>query len=87
MAMSMNQMQATMAQMHAQNYTNDMRLAQHFKDVSNVFSAMAQGEYQMYQMHAGQMPGMGPMSGMGQMPGMGSMQGMGQMPGSMSPSS
>lgn len=43
--------------MHAQNYNNDMKLAQHFQDLSNVYSSMAQGEYQMYQMHSGQFQG------------------------------
>ena len=54
MAMTMDQMQTMMAQMHAQNHTNDMKLAQHFKSVSDVYMTMAQGEYEMYQHHAGQ---------------------------------
>lgn len=58
MAMNMDQMQMMMARMHQQNYVNDTNLAQHFQEVSNVYSSMAQAEYQMYQMHAGQSQGM-----------------------------
>lgn len=67
MAMNMDQMQMMMAQMHAQNYMNDMRLAQYFQAISSVYTTMAQGEYQMYQMHSGQTQGIGQMQGMGQM--------------------
>lgn len=58
MAMSMDQMQMMMANMHQQNYLNDMKFAQHFQEISNLYSTMAQSEYQMYQMHAGQTQGM-----------------------------
>jgi hypothetical protein len=58
MAMSMDQMQAMMATMHQQNYQNDIKFAQHFQEISNLYSAMAQNEYQMYQMHAAQLQGM-----------------------------
>jgi len=58
MAMSMDQMQMMMARMHQQNYLNDTKLAQHFQEISNTFTSMAQSEYQMYQMHTGQMDGM-----------------------------
>lgn len=54
MAMNMDQMQIMMAKMHQQNYTIDMQLAQHFEDISNIFSNMAKNEYQMYQMHMDQ---------------------------------
>lgn len=64
MAMSMDQMMMTMAGMHAQNYMYDMQLARHFQEISNTFTAMAQGEYQMYLQHSGQTQGM-----MQQMPG------------------
>lgn len=57
MAMSMDQMQMMMANMHQQNYANDMQLAQHFHEISNTYSNMAQGEYQMYQMHLSQVQG------------------------------
>jgi len=53
MAMNMDQMQNMLAQMHLQNHANNMKLAKHFQEVSNVFSTMAQGEYQMYQHHQG----------------------------------
>lgn len=56
--MNMDQMQTMMARMHQQNYVNNMSLAQHFQDISDVYSSMAQAEYQMYQMHAGQPQGM-----------------------------
>ena len=58
MAMDMDQMQAMMAQMHAQNYSYDMQLAQYFQRISIIFTAMAQGEYKMYQFHSGQSQGM-----------------------------
>lgn len=58
MAMSMDQMQMMMAHMHQQNYATNMKLAHHFQEISNIYTAMAQGEYQMYQMHAGQAQGM-----------------------------
>jgi hypothetical protein len=58
LAMNMDQMQMMMARMHQQNYANDMSLAQHFQEISNVYSSMAQAENQMYQMHAGQPQGM-----------------------------
>lgn len=58
MAMNMDQMQMMMARMHQQNYVNDTSLAQHFQEVSDVYSSMAQAEYQMYQMHSGQSQGM-----------------------------
>jgi hypothetical protein len=58
MAMSTEQMQMMMARMHQQNYENNMDLAQHFQDISNTYSSMAQEEYQMYQMHAAQTQGM-----------------------------
>lgn len=64
MAMGMDQMMKMMARMHAQNYAYDMQLAQHFQGISNVFTAMAQDEYQMYLQHSGQTQGM-----MQQMPG------------------
>lgn len=64
MAMSMDQMQMMMARMHAQNYSYDIKLARHFQEISNTFTAMAQGEYQMYLHHSGQTQGM-----MQQMPG------------------
>ena len=51
MAMNMDQMQIMMAKMHQQNVMYDTQLAQHFQDISNIFSNMAQGEYQMFQMH------------------------------------
>lgn len=54
MAMNMDQMQMMMARMHQQNFSNDMQLARHFQDISNLYSVMAQSEYQMYQMHTGQ---------------------------------
>jgi hypothetical protein len=57
MAMSMDQMQMMMAQMHAQNYSNDMKLAQYFQGISGTFTSMAQSEYQMYLMHSGQAQG------------------------------
>ena len=60
----MDQMMMMMASMHAQNYKYDMQLAQHFQGISNTFTAMAQGEYQMYLQHSGQTQGM-----MQQMPG------------------
>lgn len=60
MPMTMDQMQMMMAKMHQQNYMNDMNLAQYFQGISNTFASMAQGEYQMYQMHAGQAQGMTP---------------------------
>ena len=50
-AMNMDQMQVMMAKMHQQNATYDSQLAQHFQEISNLFSNMAQGEYQMFQMH------------------------------------
>ncbi|MEL7603172.1 MAG: hypothetical protein AAGU77_08445 [Bacillota bacterium] len=56
--MNMEQMQMMMARMHQQNYANNMSLAQHFQDISDVYSSIAQAEYQMYQMHAGQPQGM-----------------------------
>lgn len=58
----MEQMQTMMAKMHAQNHTNDMKLAQHFRSVSDVYMSMAQGEYEMYQHHAGQAQGTGQMT-------------------------
>lgn len=57
MAMSMDQMQMMMAKMHQQNYMYNMQLAQHFQEISNTFSKMAQGEYQMFQMHMSQAQG------------------------------
>ncbi len=54
MAMNMDQMQMMMAQMHAQNYSYDMQLAQYFQRISSIYTAMAQGEYKMYQFHSGQ---------------------------------
>jgi len=54
MAMNMDQMQTMMTKMHAQNHTNDMKMAQHFRAVSDVYMTMAQNEYEMYQHHAGQ---------------------------------
>ena len=51
MAMNSDQMQVMMAKMHQQNVMYDTELAQHFQDISNIFSNMAQGEYQMFQMH------------------------------------
>lgn len=57
MAMSMDQMQMMMARMHQQNSSNDMQLARHFQEISNLYSSMAQSEYQMYLMHSGQMQG------------------------------
>ena len=57
MTMNMDQMQMMMAKMHQQNYMNDTKLAHHFMEISNVYTAMAQNEYQMYQMHSGQMDG------------------------------
>lgn len=54
MEMSMNQMQAMMAKMHQQNYMNDLKFAQHFQEISDLYTTMAQSEYQMYQMHLGQ---------------------------------
>jgi hypothetical protein len=71
----MDQMQMRMARMHQQNYNHDMELSRHFQDISRTYASMAQGEYQMYQMHAGQAQGMQP----------GQMQGMpqGRMPGAM----
>jgi len=71
MPTDMDQMQAMMAQMHAQNYMNDLKLAQYFQSISSVYTNMAKGEYRMYQFHSGQMPGMGQPQGTGQMPGMG----------------
>ena len=62
MAMNMDQMQMMMAKMHAQNYTNDMKLAQYFQSISDVYAEMAQGEYQMYQHHSEKAQGMGQMS-------------------------
>ncbi len=58
MAMNMDQMQMMMARMHQQNYINNTNLAQHFQEISNVYTTMAQSEYQMYQMHSGQSQGM-----------------------------
>lgn len=60
MAMNSDQMQIMMAKMHQQNVMYDTQLAQHFQDISNIFSNMAQGEYQMFQMHLnrGQSPSM-----------------------------
>ena len=55
MEMSMSQMQAMMANMHQQNYMNDLKFAQHFQEISNLYTEMARSEFQMYQMHAGQM--------------------------------
>jgi hypothetical protein len=64
--MSMDQMQMMMANMHQQNYMNDTKLAQYFQEISSTYSNMAQAEYQMYQMHAGQGQGMTqPMPGQG----------------------
>lgn len=57
MAMNMDQMQMMMARMHQQNYLNDMQLARHFQEISDLYSSMAQSEFQMYQMHSGQMQG------------------------------
>lgn len=51
MAMNPDQMQIMMAKMHQQNVMYDTQLAQHFQEISNIFSNMAQGEYQMFQMH------------------------------------
>lgn len=51
MAMNTDQMQIMMAKMHQQNVMHDTQLAQHFQEISNIFSNMAQGEYQMFQMH------------------------------------
>jgi uncharacterized membrane-anchored protein YhcB (DUF1043 family) len=48
---NMDQMQGMMAKMHQQNAMYDQQLAQHFQEISNLFSNMAQGEYQMFQMH------------------------------------
>ncbi len=62
MAMSMDQ--TMMARMHEKNYRYDMQLAQHFQEISNTFTEMAKGEYQMYLHHSDQMQGMMP-----QMPG------------------
>jgi hypothetical protein len=71
--------------MHQKNYMNDMNLAKYYKDISDTFSSMAQGEYQMYQMHSGQTQGTGqqmpPMQGMQQQMGMPQMQGMQPMQG------
>lgn len=64
MAMNMDQMQMMMARMHQQNYSNDMQLARHFQEISNLYSSMAQSEFQMYQIHSGQMQGMQGMQGM-----------------------
>jgi hypothetical protein len=64
MAMNMDQMQMMMARMHQQNYSNNLQLARHFQDISNLYSMMAQSEYQMFQMHAGQMQGTQNMQGM-----------------------
>jgi hypothetical protein len=58
MAMNMEQMQMMMARMHQQNSANYTSLAQYFQDISSTYSSMAQDEYQMYQMHAGQLQGM-----------------------------
>lgn len=60
MPMTMEQMQMMMAQMHQQNYMNDVRLAQYFQEISNTYATIAQGEYRMYLMHAGQAQGMAP---------------------------
>ena len=76
MAMSMDQMQTAMAQMHAQNYANNMRLAQYFQAISNIYTSMAQGDYQMYQMHSGQTQGMGQMTTPANPTGQPTMQGM-----------
>lgn len=51
MAMNMDQMQVMMAKMHQQNMMYNTQLAQYFQEISNIFSNMAQGEYQMFQMH------------------------------------
>lgn len=86
MPTDMDRMQAMMAQMHAQNYMNDIKLAQYFQSIGAVFTNMAQGEYRMYQFHSGQTQGLGQPAGpqgqgMGQMPGMGQSQGTGQIQG------
>lgn len=54
MAMTMDQMQMMMATMHQQNYLNDLKLAQYFQGISDLYNTMAKSEYQMYQMHASQ---------------------------------
>lgn len=50
----MNQVQLIIEHMNQQNYAYYMRFAQHFQQISNTFSAMAQGEHKVYQMHASQ---------------------------------
>lgn len=80
MPTDMDGMQAMMAQMHARNYMNDMRLAQYFQSIGAVYTSKAQDEYRMYLFHSGQMPGMGQPQGAGQMPGMVPSQGAGQVP-------
>lgn len=47
----MDQMQMMMAKMHQQNAQYNTQLAQHFQEISNVYSNMAQGDYQKFQMH------------------------------------
>lgn len=60
MAMNPDQMKLMMAKMHQQNYMYDTQLAQYFQDISNIYSNLARGEYQMFQMHLNEAHGSSP---------------------------